>query len=235
MLKKQSIDFEYYFKTHDGREFDYHVHMNPDTGEVIDPQMSGPDWTRLGHYQCDHCPLKASDVAYCPLAAQISHAVEFFSKTPSYDQLSLTITSKRRKMSVACDAQDGIRSLMGLIMAVSGCPKTTLLRPMARFHLPLSDLEETRYRVTSMFMLAQYFIHTAGKQADWNMDSLQEIYADLHTVNASMLSRIKHEITQDAPANALVILDAFTVYMTESILFDLEDMRSIFAQWVEQA
>jgi len=122
-----------------------------------------------------------------------------------------------------------------LIMAVSGCPKTTLLRPMARFHLPLSDLEETRYRVTSMFMLAQYFIHTAGKQADWKMESLQEIYADLHTVNATMLSRIKHEISQDAPSNALVILDAFTVYMTESILFDLKDMRSIFAQWVEQA
>jgi len=234
-MSNKSIDFNYHFMTRDGNEFDYDVHIDPDTGAVVEPYLTGPDWTRLDYHQCEHCPLKTSDVSYCPLAVQISHAVEFFSATPSYDQLSLTITSKQRKMTVSSDAQNGIRSLMGLSMAVSGCPKTMLLRPMARFHLPLADLEETHYRVTSMFMLAQYFIHSEGKQADWKMEGLQDMYADLHTVNATMLTRMKKQISQDAPANALVILDAFAVYVSESISFDLQDLRKIFTQWIDKA
>ncbi|MDQ6959570.1 MAG: hypothetical protein Q9M27_00965, partial [Mariprofundaceae bacterium] len=119
MSNKQNIDFNYHFITSDGTEFDYDVHIDPDTGAAVDPYLTGPDWTRLDFHQCDHCPLKVSEVSYCPLAVQISHAVEFFSQTPSYEQLSLTITSKQRKMTVSSDAQNGIRSLMGLTMAVS--------------------------------------------------------------------------------------------------------------------
>jgi len=232
---KESIDFSYHFCTDDAREFTYNVHIDPDTGAALQPETTGPAWTRLDKHQCACCPLNSSSTPYCPLAVQISQTVEFFSRTPSYDHLSLTISSKQRQMSFQTDAQNGIRSLMGLTMAISGCPKTALLRPMARFHLPLSDVEETHYRVTSMYMLAQYFIHTEGKQADWDMDSLKQMYTDLHTVNTAMLARMKPQISQDAPANALVILDAFAVYMTESITFNLEDLRGIFSQWIEQA
>ncbi len=231
----RSIDTKYHFMTNDGRYFDYEVRINPQTGESITPDISGPDWTRLAYHQCGCCPLNPDETTYCPLAVQTSKAVDFFSKTPSYHQLSVTITSRRRQMTFNTDAQNGMRSLMGLVMAISGCPKTAFLRPMARFHLPLSDIAETHYRVVSMYMLAQHFIHAEGKEADWEMNHLKDIYADIHTVNSAMIARMKDHITQDAPINALVILDIFALYVTESKSFNLEDLRMIFAPWFKQA
>jgi hypothetical protein len=32
------------------------------------------------------------------------------------------------------------------------------VKPMARFHLPLASEEETIYRATTMYLLAQYFL-----------------------------------------------------------------------------
>src|SRR5690606_40128032 len=63
-------------------------------------------------------------------------------------------------------AQQALASLMGLVMASSGFPKTAVFRPMARFHLPFSSESETAYRVAAMYLVAQHFAHRDGAPSD---------------------------------------------------------------------
>ena len=70
------------------------------------------------------------------------------------------------------DCKEGISSLMGLVSAASGCPHTSALRPMARFHLPLARNEETVHRATSMYLLAQFFLKKEGAQTDLELDGI---------------------------------------------------------------
>ena len=226
---------KYHFATDAGMEFVYTVRLGSPTDTALPDSETGPEWTRLENHQCACCPLKTADVAYCPLAVQISKVVSFFSDIPSYSGMDVTITNASRQIHMKTDAQNGMRSLLGLIMAVSSCPKTRLLRPMAHYHLPLSTIEETSYRVASMYMLAQYFIHHQGKQADWRMQNLDKMYGDIHTVNAAMLKRLQHQMAADAPANALIILDMLGTYITQAAALDFADMQWMFSDWIKQA
>jgi hypothetical protein len=75
---------------------------------------------------------------------------------------------------------------MGLIMATSGCPSLSYLKPMARFHLPLATAEETVYIATSMYLLAQYFLQKEGHKADLNLEGLLEIYHNIELINQAI-------------------------------------------------
>ena len=59
-------------------------------------------------------------------------------------------------------AQQAMSSVLGLIMATSGCPWTDRLRPMARFHLPFASEAETLYRSVGMFLLARELVGADG-------------------------------------------------------------------------
>jgi hypothetical protein len=44
-------------------------------------------------------------------------------------------------------------------VATSGCRYTAYFKPMARFHLPFANEEETAYRAISMYLLSQRFLN----------------------------------------------------------------------------
>ncbi len=52
-----------------------------------------------------------------------------------------------------------LSSLFGLICALSDCPHTRFLRPMAHFHLPLSSDTETLVRTASLYSLQRDLLH----------------------------------------------------------------------------
>lgn len=81
-----------------------------------------------------------------------------------------------RTVSAETSAQQGLGSLLGLIMATSGCPHTVFFKPMARFHLPFSNESETIYRAVSMYLLSQYFTTREGAPIDAGLDGLRDIY-----------------------------------------------------------
>ena len=56
----------------------------------------------------------------------------------SSERIRLEVTTTDRFVAQDTSAQKGISSMMGLIIATSGCPHTAFLRPMARFHQPLA-------------------------------------------------------------------------------------------------
>jgi len=80
---------------------------------------------------------------------------------------------------------------------------------MVRFHLPFASLEETIFRMVSMYLVAQYLRKQTGKSAEWNLDGLTSIYAQIAQVNKDFVDRLLGAAKNDVNVNALVNLDAF--------------------------
>lgn len=121
-------------------------------------------WTTI-NVPIAHCIATSTTAA--PLAACLAAIVGHFEHLLSYDTIVLEVSMAEREIFQTTTAQCAIASYMGLVMAVSGCPNTIFLRPMARFHLPLASEDETIYRACSMYALAQFFIHHEKDEADY--------------------------------------------------------------------
>ena len=102
-------------------------------------------------------------------------------------------------------------------MVTSGCSIMEKLKPMVRYHLPFATEEETRYRVISMYVLAQYFLFKRGKTVDWELKKLVDIYDDIQTVNKHFCKRLATIQSKDASINALIVLDCFADFVRFSI------------------
>ena len=157
--------------------------------------------------------------------------VRRFENVVSYQDLRVVSQTAERTVTQRTTAQEAISSLMGLIMATSGCPHTTYFKPMARFHLPLATGEETMYRASSMYLLAQYFIQKEGGRPDLALDGLREIYANVQQLNSAMADRIRAAIHQDAAVNALVILDFFALRFSIEIEDQLAAIKPLFSSY----
>jgi hypothetical protein len=168
------------------------------------------------------------DQPNCPLATSLTSVIEFFSPIFSCDEVHLEVRTERRTFSGVAASQEVLGSLLGLIIPASGCPHTVFFRPMARFHLPLSDEQETIYRAVGNYLLAQYFRHRQGLEADLDLRGLAEVYDNMKTLNESIARRIRAAIAADAAVNAVVLLDTFTYFVPFAIEASLEELRSFF-------
>lgn len=191
-----------------------------------------PDWTRLEYHQCSHCPLSPSTHPHCPLAARLVPLVERWKETSSYAPMRMTVETKERTVIRDTVAQQAVRSLMGLLMATSGCPHTAYFKPMARYHLPVSSVQETLYRAAAMYQLAQYFISKAGGTADRNLEGLRSIYRKVEVLNTHMADRIREVISQDAAVNAIVVLDVFAKSAFVELDDQLGQLEPLFAPYL---
>jgi hypothetical protein len=187
-----------------------------------------PDWAKLDFYQCSNCPLNVRDHPYCPMAANLVNIVNRFDSLLSYNEIYLVVTTKERTISQLTTIQRGVGSLMGLVIATCGCPHSVFFKPMARFHLPLANNQETIYRAASMYLLAQYFLRKKGKPVDWNLRGLEEIYANIQVVNYTIAERLRAATKTDSVLNALVELDIYAQTLSLVIEDSLEDIRFLF-------
>jgi hypothetical protein len=196
--------------------------------QIQPPRTEHPAWTELGYYQCPNCPLKPETHPHCPAASSLTEIIEYFSRSQSIEQVHVRIACAEREYAKTCSLQEAVSALIGLHMVTSGCPVMAKLRPMGRFHLPFSTLEETRYRALSMYLLAQYFLARRGKKPDWDLKRLVELYGEILTVNSHFFQRLAKSNVEDASLNAIVRLDAFagTIAFTvdEQILGELEHL-----------
>ena len=119
-------------------------------------------------------------------------------------------------------------------MVTSGCPVLDKLRPLVRTHLPFATLEETTYRVISMYLLAQYFLHQGGREPDWTLKGLPKIYEEIQTVNRCFNERISSVQIGDAASNALATLSCKADY-TNILLSqpELNQIKKLFSAYLE--
>jgi hypothetical protein len=176
------------------------------------PPEALPEWTRLEYLQCPNCPLNAAEVSHCPVAVNLVRITDAFNNVVSHDTATITIRTKERTYLKTCGAQEGLGSLLGILMATSGCPVLDRLRPMVRTHLPFASLRENLYRAVSMYILAQHVRERKGLDTRYDLTGLMEIYEGVSDVNHAMGNRLRAHVEQDANVNALVVLNCMAQY-----------------------
>lgn len=224
-----TIEIQYCFRLPDNSSENFKLELNRDNLELTGniPQNL-PVWTQLDFHQCPHCPLEVATNPHCPLAANIVNIVQRFDGLISYDQIRVDVITEERRISQQTTVQKGISSMMGLVIATCGCPHTAFFKAMGRFHLPLASNEETIFRATSMYLLAQYFLKMDGRQADLELEGLTKIYHNMQVVNVAIAKRLRSTSMSDSSINAIVILDNFAKNLPYAIEKSLKDLRHLF-------
>ena len=212
------LALRYRFTLLNGRQELFELVIDRSTLELARPAPHpAPAWARLEFHQCPNCPLKPDVQALCPAAAKLADIVPRFEPLLSYDSVRVEVETEERAVVGETTVQQALSSMLGLIMATSGCPHTAFLKGMARFHLPLATEEETLFRSVATWLLVQHLRERAGRPPDAGLAGLQQIYAELRTVNASFTRRLRAAGRADATLNALVLLDVFAILVPSAV------------------
>lgn len=224
-----TFNITYRFTFPDNKTRSYNLNFDAQTIELSPPQIENlPPWTRLTCEQCTHCPLAPDEHPHCPVAVNLVPVIEEFDRLMSYDKIKVEVDCTERHVVLQTSVQEGISSLMGLLIAGSSCPKTHFFKPMARFHLPFANKDETIWRAAATYLLSCYFTDRGLKTADLNLKGLVPIYDDVARLNDALVRRLRSVTSRDATVNALVHLDVFAKFLTPPLDDSLDQIRPIF-------
>jgi hypothetical protein len=214
---------EYEFTLANGR-----VHRFVVGGDEDPPTTSElPAWTRLDFSQCGNCPLSLADTPRCPVAVDVFRIAERFATELSFERVHVRAHRAGRTYEIDCDVQTGLGSLLGLVMASSGCPILGELRGLAHFHLPFAEFDETLFRTVGLYLLRQYFIARDGGKPDFALAGLAELYDELQEVNRAFKRRIEGVSPRDASINAVTLLFSLSALVTLALESGLEQLRGL--------
>lgn len=228
------ITYRYAFTFTDGASKVFDIALDPDSLALQNESPIYPAWARLDYAPCENCPLERTGAEYCPIAVNIAGLVDSFTSVLSYEEAEIVVTTADRTVSKRTAAQNGLYSILGLYMTTSGCPVLDPLRPMARFHLPFASIEETVFRSSGMYLLAQYFRKKRGLAAEFTFDGLSRIYREINRVNTGLLHRLRAASTEDANLNALANLDVFAFTLHESTEESVGALEPIFHVYLKE-
>ncbi len=206
------IRVQYRFQ-HDDWKAGFDIHVNPETlrSEPL-PVSEVPRWAALDYQSCEGCEWKESGV--CPIAERLAGPMEAFREVVSFEAMEVQVKTEERTYTKTdgIDAQQGLSSMFGLLMATSGCPKLAAFRPMARYHLPFSTFDETFFRVTGICLMTQLFKSNEPITRAGTVERLNRIYADAAEVNQRVLERLRSGFGEmaDSSPNAVVLLASFS-------------------------
>lgn len=216
-----SIRYEFLFPGGDKKEFE--LVFDESTMSLINFNgKEKPEWTRLTQEQCSCCPLSEAEYPYCPVAVNIAEMVENFKDRLSTEECTVKCITPARTCMKDTRIQQGLYSILGIVMATSDCPVMDIYKPMARFHLPFSTTKETLFRSSAVYMLQQYFEYKRGGHPDLEMKHLGGRLQMVQEVNTGIIARIRNLSIKDADANAVIILDSFSKILE----MDLDDRLS---------
>jgi hypothetical protein len=229
----EPLEYSYRFSFPDGRREEFFIKLAGDTLEPMLPlPESLPNWTKLDFKQCPNCTLSLK-TPHCPLATRLVPLVERMGDVTSYEDVEVKVTLGERTVTRSLTAQEGISAMMGVITATSGCPHTVFFKPMARFHLPFANIEETFYRAASMYMLGQYYRWQNNLGVDLDLKGLHHFYNEVAVINKGIADRLRAERREDGTINALVLLDMFAKSLSISIDEVLEELRPLFDPYLK--
>lgn len=228
----EKVNIRYYFFLENGkkRSFAFKFERHP-PGNHTSITTDLPEWTLLKYRQCANCPLDEKKHKYCPLAVNLVDIIKKFDGLLSYEKIHLRVLTEEREVSRKTTVQHGMSSLMGLAIAASGCPHTSFFAPMAHFHMPLASVRETIFRAVSSYLLSQYFLKKEGKEADFELEGLTEIYKNLQIVNVSVADRLRAATESDSTVNAIILLDTYAQALPIVMDTALDEIRKMYAPY----
>jgi hypothetical protein len=228
------ISYTFVFPGGDAQVFDLLL----DTGTlnlITQPRDTPPPWTLLRHNQCVNCPLDSNQHRFCPVALNFVDVAEQFANRVSYEEVRVIVTTAERTYSKDTALQQGLSSLLGVVMTTSGCPIMEPLKPMVRQHLPFATLSETVIRAVSNYLLAQYLLRSDAKSFEFGLAGLNRIYAEVALVNRDFVRRLREAATEDADINALMGLDCFATMVPLIAENMLKEIKPYFSAYLDQS
>jgi hypothetical protein len=229
-MKRNPYRFHYHFQFPDNSTKEYLIALDPNSLSLLrdDMDREPAPWTRLVFEQCKCCPLTPDIHPWCPIALNIMELVHSFKDLFSYHDCSVTCEAAERSYTKKTSVMEGLSAIFGVIMATSDCPVMEFLKPMARFHLPFSTIEETTVRSASMYLLAQYFRYKDQPGMKFDFKALENHYAKVQQVNEGLLKRINGVNSEDADKNAIITLHSLSQFLSMEIDYSLGGLESIF-------
>jgi len=225
---KDRLRIRYRFDLPDGSQKTIDFTFDPIDFRICNaPPDEPPFWTELKFNQCGNCPLSPAEHPHCPAALQMAAALEPLKELVSFDTVGVSVQQAERTVYAETSAQQAMSSVLGLIMATSGCPWTDRLRPMARFHLPFASDAETLYRSISMYLLSREIAPCDGPP----FAALEDLYQNLHVVNRDMSRRLGAATNTDPARNAIALLDSYTTLLPAALERSLDELRPLFDAW----
>ncbi|GAB4266401.1 MAG: hypothetical protein Kow0029_00030 [Candidatus Rifleibacteriota bacterium] len=217
---------EYAFELDGGKKVGFKVETNRKADLSKDPDKY-PEWTRLNYKKCTNCPLSEADNFYCPTAVDIKNVVSEFAEISSINEVNVVVRMNDRTIRKRCDAQTGLNSLLGLLMATSACPILSRLHSLAKFHLPFATFNETLYRIVGDYLIKQYLIMNSGGKPDFELTGLQALYQDLTELNRCFLERLKEVAKLDSSINVIANLSSLSMIVQFSIADRLKNFQDL--------
>jgi hypothetical protein len=232
-MAPDSVNIKYCFRFQNNKTREIRVLLDGQTLALIpEGERTPPPWSEISFYQCSVCPLDPKRHPDCPIAVHLSGIVDMFKDDDSYEQVTVEVSDSQRRYVKETTLQKGLGPLIGIIMVTAGCPVMEPLRPAVRFHLPFASMEETEFRIVSMYLIAQYFREKKGAQPDWSLDGLQAIYDQVQEVNRSFAERIRSATSKDASVNAIILLDCFAKSVPFAVRNTLQEYEKHFASYM---
>ncbi|OHD20693.1 MAG: hypothetical protein A2086_03190 [Spirochaetes bacterium GWD1_27_9] len=230
MDKNNYIWIEYNFDFGNKREpKQFLVLLDKKTLTAVPPEGSQESsWTHLDSHKCEICPLDSNEVKNCPIAYNISGVAYEFAEIYSIEEVKITVNIEERSYFKKDTVQQGLRSILGIYLATSGCPHMAILKPMARFHLPFASMEETLYRQVSNYLLGEYFEFLDGKTPDISLKELSKKNEKIDDVNQGICKRIESITEGDANKNALIILNAIGLMLSLEIQGKFDSLKYLY-------
>jgi len=130
----ENITIKYCFTLEDDTQEAFDLDLGAENYELLGVVPDDlPTWAHLDFHQCPNCTLDGSTHPNCPLALHLVDIVRRLGRMLSYEKIHVEVITKRRRVSQHTTAQKGISSLMGVLIAASGCPHTVFFKSHGTF------------------------------------------------------------------------------------------------------
>ena len=219
------MTIEYRIALDDEHEFSYRFELDRDYDRKAAAQA--PKWTRLEHQRCSNCPLSADDFSHCPAAVDLHRVIEDFRGLPAFQRAQVHVRTPEREYTKQVGLEEGLRALLGVIMATSACPVLARLKPMAQQHLPFASNREFVLRAVSLYLTRQYFNLREGRHADWELRGLVRSFQQLQLVNQAFWQRIHDTCHGDSNLKAFLSFFSMASSLTYSLETQLQKIRPL--------
>jgi len=219
---------EYTFTIDDSNILNYHIEFDRRRAHHLDTEKY-PAWTLLDFHQCPNCPLDKAQYSHCPVAVDSHEILSGFADILSCKDVDIHVKTPEREYIKRTDAQTGLRAIIGFVMASSECPILSKMRGMAYFHLPFANMEETVFRVTSSYLLQEYYEHKkTGEPMDIDFTKLKSLFQEIQKVNYHFLERIRAACEADSNLNVLATLFTISSMLSLSLERHLKELEPLF-------
>ena len=221
-----AIEYRFSFEE-SNKELSYIVDTDEPSNSTIRSD-SPVNWTKLDNCKCSNCPLDSTVVSHCPAGLDIQKVIEDFGSLPAIQKADIRVTAPERTYIKHTGIEEGLRSLMGLIMANSQCPILSQLKPMTYTHLPFASQSEFIMRSVGTFLVRQYYLSHSGKNPDWGLVGLVELNQELRLVNQALWQRVHAACEKDSNLKALLTFFTMSSSVSYSLDAQLSKIKHVF-------